>query len=125
MRTRVVIRRAFFVKLGSVVARGEPQSKASLSRGWILARRPGHLSAAEHVHVQMKDRLAGATSSVDDRAIAAAFRQSVIVGDARTDSQQMAQQRLVLLRSIVERLHVFARNDQQVRWGLRINVADY
>src|SRR5882724_1536850 len=37
----------------------------------------------------------------------------------------MAQQRFIFLRSIIERVHVLARNDQQVRGGLWVCVANY
>ena len=36
----------------------------------------------------------------------------------------MTKQSLVLLRSVIEGFKVFARNDQHVRRGLRINIAN-
>jgi|ERR1700686_2366973 len=87
-------------------------------------RGPGQLAAAQHVSVQVENGLARAAAGVNDGAIATALRQSMFVGYARRNPQQVTKQSFVFLRRIIEGFHVFAGNDEQVRWRLRINVAN-
>jgi len=74
--------------------------------------------------VQVQNRLARSAAGVDNRAIAPAFGEAMLVRHPRRDSQQAAKQRFVLLRRIIEGFHMFAGNDQQVRGRLWINVAN-
>ena len=75
--------------------------------------------------MEMEYGLAGAAARVDNSAVAATFRQTVIVGDPRRNSQQVAQQRFIFLRRIIERVHVVARNYEYVSWGLRVDITNH
>jgi hypothetical protein len=50
---------------------------------------------------------------------------ALVICDSCRHTKQVAQQRLILLRSIVKRFEMFSRDDQHVRRRLRIDVADY
>ena len=73
--------------------------------------------------VKVKDRLAGAGAGVDDRAVSR-LTEARIIRQARGHAQQMAEQGFVSLRSFVQRLDVFERKHEDVRWRLRIDVLD-
>jgi hypothetical protein len=70
----------------------------------------------------MKDGLACACACVDDCAIAA-LGESLLVGDARGDAQEMAEQSFIPLRSFVQRFDVIVRDDEHMHGRLRIDVA--
>lgn len=86
-----------------------------------LARRPVHRASAQHMDVQVIDRLAAIRACIDDGsvAIAKAFAPRYICGNG----QHVAQQRRVVVRSVRQRLQVLARNDEKVRRCLRRDVA--
>ena len=90
-----------------------------------LARRPGHFASAEDVHVEVKDRLPGATARINDCPISAVFSQPLVIGYARGHSQQVTQQRLVFLSGVVEGIHMLARNNEYVGGRLRVDIADH
>jgi len=90
----------------------------------LSARRPGHLATAEHMKVKMKNRLPGPAAGVDDRPVSAIFGESVVVSYARRNPEQVAKQRLVLLRRVIERFHVISGNHQHMRGRLRIDVTN-
>jgi hypothetical protein len=58
--------------------------------------------------VQMENGLAGPGSSIYDRTIPA-FSMAEIVRHARSNSEQVTQERLVTLRRIIQRLYMFPR----------------
>src|SRR5712691_8821853 len=89
----------------------------------FLAWRPGHGTPAKHVDVKMKHRLARAGSGIDHGSVTI-LRQPFVVCDARGHAKQVAQQRLVFLCSLVERLNMFKRNHEQVSRSLRVNIAN-
>ncbi len=71
--------------------------------------------------MQVKDGLACACARVDGCAVAA-FEKPLLVGNARTHAQQVAEQGFILLRGVVQRFYMVARNDEQVNGRLRIGV---
>jgi len=72
----------------------------------------------------MKYRLTGASACVNYGAIAT-FSIALVVSDARADAKQVAQQRLISLRSIIQRLEMLAGDYQYMQWRLRIDVAQH
>jgi hypothetical protein len=88
----------------------------------MLARRPVQRATADHVQVQVKDRLACARARIDHGAVTR-LRQALLVGDARGDAQQMAERRFVAPRSVVERLQMLARDDERMDGRLWVDVA--
>ena len=60
-----------------------------------------HVSARKHVHVQMENGLPCACAGIDNCAIAV-LCMTLIVGDACTDTKQVAEQTFLFLGSIVE-----------------------
>jgi hypothetical protein len=75
------------------------------------------------VDVEVEDGLPGVRARVDDGAVAS-LGEALPVGDARGDAEEVAEQRLVRLRRVVQRLDVRARDDEDVRRGLRVDVAE-
>ena len=65
--------------------------------------------------------MACARARIDYCAIAA-LREPLLVGDARGDSEQVAERCFISLRSFVQRFHVIARDNEHVHGGLRIDV---
>lgn len=89
----------------------------------ILARRPREVATAEEVDVNVEDGLARVRARVDDGAVAT-LGEPFLIGDAGGDAEQMAEQRLVRLRGVVEGFDVRARDDEDVRRSLRVDVAE-
>ena len=69
----------------------------------------------------MKDRLACTCARVDDCPIAA-LGKSLLVGDARCYSEQVAERRFIFLRGVVERVQMVARDDKDVNGRLRVGI---
>ena len=88
-----------------------------------LSRRPVHWAATQHVYVKMKYRLPGAGTVINYGPITA-LGETFSICDPRGNAKQVAQQRLVFLRRVVERFKVFLRNHEQVSGCLRIEVAN-
>ncbi len=75
------------------------------------------------MYMKMKHRLPSARAVINYRPITP-ISKSLRVCHSRGNPKQVAQQRLVFLRSIVQRFNVFVRNHQQVSRRLRINIAN-
>jgi len=75
------------------------------------------------MHVNVKHGLPDARARIDDGS-ETALAQSLLVGDARRDVQQMSERAFVRLPCVVERLDVIARDDEGVDGRLRIHVAE-
>jgi hypothetical protein len=58
--------------------------------------------------MEMENGLAGSGSSINDRTIPG-FSMAEIVRHARSNSEQVTQERLVTLRRIIQRLYMFPR----------------
>lgn len=74
--------------------------------------------------MKMEDGLPGATPGVHNRAVASAVAEPVFIRHSRRYAQEVAQQQFILLRRIIQRFQVLSGDNQQVRRGLRINVAN-
>ena len=72
--------------------------------------------------VNVKHRLTARFARVDYRAVAG-FGDTFLVGDLGREPHQMAENGFVALPGVVQRFDVFFGNDQDVRRGLRIDVA--
>jgi hypothetical protein len=92
--------------------------RPSVLSGW-----PGHIATANDMQVKMLDRLTGAAPSIDNNA-KAILGNAKIIGHARADAQEIAKQRLIIARSIIKRIHMFARDNQNVFRRLRINIME-
>lgn len=73
--------------------------------------------------MQMKDRLPGFGSGVDDGAEAVPG-DAFLPRDLRRKAQQMTEQGVMLTRGVIERREVLARNQQHVRGSLRVEIAE-
>jgi hypothetical protein len=96
----------------------------TIGRAECLAGRPGQRSSTKHVHMKMKNRLARTGAGIYYRAIAVLIQAGSIRNLGR-DSQQMTEQCFILLCSVIKRVEVLARNNQQVGGRLWIDIADY
>jgi len=67
--------------------------------------------------------LACTGAGIYDRAIAALVKTGGVC-NLSCNSQQVTEQRFILLCSIIKRVEMLARNNQQVSWRLRIDVTD-
>ena len=108
-----------FLQLGSRRASALAVICASRSS---LPWRPAELAAAEQVQVEMKNRLAGAGTIVEDRAIS--IEQIAFSGELRGNQMQLADDRLILVRRVVKRNEVLSRDKQNVRRRLRADVLE-
>jgi hypothetical protein len=88
----------------------------------LLAGRPGVMTAAEEMDVQMVDCLAAVFAGVDDYAIA--FAEALVASDRRCGVQEMAEQVAVLSGGVVEGSKVFAGNDEDMDGRDRVNVRE-
>jgi hypothetical protein len=79
-------------------------------------------ATAEDVYVQVKDGLARARARIYHGAVTA-LGESLFVGDAGGDAQQVSERSLIFLRSIVKRVDVLARDDQHMNGRLRVEIA--
>ncbi len=89
--------------------------------GTRLARRPGHLTTAHDVKMEMKDRLASARPIVDHHAIVLETR---IGGHPGSDPQKVAQECFVLGTGVRQGLDRLARDYQEVGRSSRIGVME-
>ena len=71
--------------------------------------------------MQMRHTLTPLLAAVDDHAIA--LRQAQLAGDFSRHQELMPDERLMFVGELVERGDFFARNDEHVRWRLRVHVA--
>src|SRR5689334_19813385 len=85
-----------------------------------LPRGPAEGSAAEKVQMQVKNRLPGACSVVQHRAITGEKIQ--LARQLRRDELQLAEHGLILGTGLVQRSKMFARTNQDVRGRLRADV---
>jgi hypothetical protein len=88
----------------------------------ILPWRPAELAAAEQVQMKMEDGLAGARTIVEDRAIS--IEQVTLAGELCGNQMELADHRLILVRSVVERNEMFSRDKQNVGGRLRADVLE-
>ena len=87
----------------------------------LLARRPLHLASAQEVKVDVKDRLAPVFSAIRDDS-KTLLGDSLLTGDFIRRNEYRANQFLVRILYFMERLHVFFRDDQNMRGGRRVDV---
>src|SRR5256714_2033565 len=87
------------------------------------ARRPGERATAEDVDVYVEDGLTRARARVDDGAVAR-FGVPLLGCYARGHAQEVSEHCLFALARFVERGDVRARDDERVRRGLRVDVAE-
>lgn len=80
------------------------------------------MPSAEQVQVQVVDGLAALFPGVDDYAIAVV--QLAGAGDVGSGGHQMAQQRSVFGGGLCLRGNVLFGNDQQMSWGLGIDIGE-
>jgi len=98
--------------------------KSKIENLETLSWRPAHGPSSKHVHVQVKYRLARSGAVVYDGAITA-FPMTLSVGHSSGYTQQMAQECLVLLRCLIERLNMFAWDHQHMRRCLGVDIPNY
>ena len=79
-------------------------------------------SAAEEVDVEMVDGLAAVAAGVEHHAVA--IGEALFAGDLGRGPEEVAQQRLIALISIRERIDVLARHHEHVDRRLRVNVRE-
>ncbi len=89
--------------------------------GAPLARRPAEIATSQQVKVNVKHRLPGGFAVIHDRSIAIGG-QVQIASDLREAEQRRADRRHIRLGHVIEAGDVFARNDNDVRRCLRIDV---
>ena len=65
----------------------------------------------------------GARTSVDDRAVSA-FTVTGLISETGSHTQEMSKHHFVTAGRFIKRFDVLTRHDQQVRWRLRINIAN-
>ncbi len=94
----------------------------SFFREGILAGRPAVLSSAQQVQMQVVHSLTSIVARVDDGAVP--VHQPGLLGQRICRQQQVAQQRLILGGGVRKRADVFARQHQQMRRGLRMDVGN-
>lgn len=85
-----------------------------------LPRRPVECSSAKDVNVQVIDRLAAISATIDDGAVS--VRQTKLLGDFLRGQQQVPQQSLILTRSCREVCQFFFGDHQHMRRSLRRDV---
>src|SRR2546421_9173829 len=83
------------------------------SRGTSSAGGPAHVPAAKHMDVQMRDRLLGVRSAVDDAA-KAAFRNTLLLGNLGCRASRTSQERNILFIGVGVPGKVLPRNDEQM-----------
>src|SRR5262249_43303543 len=89
-----------------------------------LAGRPGELSSAKHMRVQVRYALARRLAGIYHHTVSA-FSNIQLIGYLGRDVQQVSHQRDVQLGHVVERLQiVFAWNQHYVYRRLRIDIFD-
>src|SRR5712691_6156347 len=78
-------------------------------------------SAAEQMPVEVEDRLAGALTDVDDDAVVVESFVASRFRDEREHALRFVRRELL---NVAERLDVALRDDEQMRVGLWVDVAD-
>lgn len=81
-----------------------------------------HGPAAEHVQMQMLDRLAAVRTRIHHNP--KSIGEILFRRQRGCDGQQVAEQRLVLSVELGKRADMLARNDQQMRRGLGMKVGE-
>ena len=89
----------------------------------MLAGRPAKFSAAEQVKVQMEDTLACIRTDVGNEAITA-LGKSQFLRQFIGDNKQHSQRGTVLLRQFSYRGDMSPGNEQDMMWGLRVEVLE-
>src|SRR6266851_5521553 len=87
----------------------------------LSTRRPAKITAAQQVHVQMRDRLSGALLAIDNEAIP--VRNAKLCRQLTCHEVQVAKQFLVFRRDIFMGPDDLARDDQHVYRRLGIGIA--
>ena len=78
------------------------------------------MTSAEQMEVEVVDGLAAVFAGIDYDAVAAV--QISAAGDLRSDGQQMAEERSMFGCGLRLRGDVLFGNNEQMSWGLRVNV---
>ena len=86
----------------------------------LLSRRPPERAPPEQVKVQVVDRLPAVFAVVDNDAIA--LVQAACAGDLRRRSQEVAQQKAVLIACACKRVEMLARGDENMGRRLGVDV---
>jgi len=94
-----------------------------VQRARRLAWGPAELSPAYDVDVDVENGLARARARVDDGA-EAAFGETFIARHVCACEQQTPEHAFIIIRSIGEHSDVLTRDDEDVCWCLRIDVAE-
>src|SRR5690349_2590111 len=97
------------------------REKVCRTGGRPLSRRPGEAAAADEVQVDVEDRLPGVAVGVEHHPEAAG-RNAALFGDGGRAPRQLADNRVVLRRQLVERRDVALGDDEHMRRGLRLDV---
>src|SRR5205085_5824328 len=93
------------------------------ARARTSSRRPGHLPSAEQMEMQMRDRLAGIGADVRDEP-PSRFLDLLRVGEMGRSAHDLRQDTGVVLSDLGEGGEVLLRDQQDVRGGLRLDVAE-
>jgi len=117
------IKTARLADIGPTLSRppGPTESRSYVSA--CSSRGPAEVPSAEEVEVDVEDGLAGGFAGVDDHAVAVR-REFQVARDLRGAQQHVSDDRVVLIGHLVERRDVFARNDEDVRRRLRVDVVE-
>src|SRR5215831_21108534 len=75
------------------------------------------------MEMDVEDGLPSAAIGVEERAVAG-LRESAFFGDRCGASYELADDLLILDADVVQRRDVPLRNDQHVRWRLRVDVVE-
>ena len=88
----------------------------------ISAWRPGHVSPSQQMHVEVADGLAAVGACVDDESVARC--KLLLLGDLGGGDEELAEQFGLLGGGVGERAEVLLGDDENVRWGLRVDVGE-
>jgi len=80
------------------------------------------VAAAEDVNVEMVDGLAAVRAGVDHKAIA--FREAFGTSNFSGSREQVAEERSVTAVAVGERGHVIARNHEEMRGSLCVDIKE-
>jgi len=95
----------------------------TMSRGTASARRPAHLAAAKHMHVQVRNALLRMRAVIHDASIAA-LGYTLRFGNTCRGPSDLADEPFIPFGQIGKADNMLAWNDQHVHGRLRIDVAE-
>ena len=88
----------------------------------LLSRRPLQISASEQVHVQVKDRLAGARAHVEHGSIA--ILDAALPSDLRRRELTLPDQLSVFGHRFLQPVDMPLGHDQNMGWSLRVDIVE-